>query len=475
MTGRSNRGRRTMVLAAVIALAVLGVGSYFFVRLGDQAERGASPASPSAHASTSHPTTAPISPAPTPPPTVLAPGAGSGPLPTSKGVLRALGARLADPRLGTGVSADVADLATGTGLLDDHATRLGQPASTAKIVTAVAALQALPADFRFVTTVLAGATPGQVVLVGGGDPTLSAAKRGAAPAYDGAPRISALAASTLAAGATQVSQVVVDGSRFTGPAIGPGWDGDDVGGGDVAPVSALTVDGGRVNPRSRVRTGEPDLAAGRAFAAALGVPGATVTRGTAPAGAKVLATVSSAPVGQLVAQMLSTSDNVLAEYLIRQVAIRTGRPASFTGGAAAVRAVVSALGVPPAEVSMADGSGLSRADRLAPAALVATLRAAAAPGHGRLHALIGDLPVGGYSGTLAGRYRSGSAAHAAGQVRAKTGTLTGVSTLAGVVTDDDGRVLAFAFLADEVATSGTTGAESALDEAAAALAGCGCR
>jgi serine-type D-Ala-D-Ala carboxypeptidase/endopeptidase (penicillin-binding protein 4) len=97
--------------------------------------------------------------------------------------------------------------------------------------------------------------------------------------------------------------------------------------------------------------------------------------------------------------------------------------------------------------------------------------------HPVLHNIITSLPVAAWSGTLADRYLPGSAGAAgAGVVRAKTGTLTGVSTLAGIVHDADGRLLVFAFLADQVppSASGTKAAEGALDRLAADLAGCGC-
>jgi D-alanyl-D-alanine carboxypeptidase/D-alanyl-D-alanine-endopeptidase (penicillin-binding protein 4) len=123
---------------------------------------------------------------------------------------------------------------------------------------------------------------------------------------------------------------------------------------------------------------------------------------------------------------------------------------------------------------MFDGSGLAASDRLDAATLTGVLRLAVTTP--RLHPLLAGLPVAGWSGTLDNRYLSGTAASAAGDVRAKTGTLTAVSTLAGVVHTRSGRLLVFAFLADRVPPSyaGTTAADAALDRVAAALASCGC-
>jgi D-alanyl-D-alanine carboxypeptidase/D-alanyl-D-alanine-endopeptidase (penicillin-binding protein 4) len=97
----------------------------------------------------------------------------------------------------------------------------------------------------------------------------------------------------------------------------------------------------------------------------------------------------------------------------------------------------------------------------------------ASPRHPELRRVLTDLPVAGFSGTLAARFRTRGTLHAAGLVRAKTGTLSGVSTLAGVVVDADGRLLAFALMADRAPYF--VAAEAALDRTAAVLAGCGCR
>jgi len=173
--------------------------------------------------------------------------------------------------------------------------------------------------------------------------------------------------------------------------------------------------------------------------------------------------------------MLLASATVLAEALARQVAVAVGLPASFAGAADAVRQVLGRLGVPIQGERLVDGSGLSSRNRITPAVLVAVLRAALSADHPALHALVPGLPVGGYDGTLERRYASGPAAAAAGSVRAKTGTLDGVSSLAGLVSDRDGRLLVFAFVANGVPVGGTLAADAALDSAAAALAGCGCR
>jgi D-alanyl-D-alanine carboxypeptidase/D-alanyl-D-alanine-endopeptidase (penicillin-binding protein 4) len=323
---------------------------------------------------------------------------------------------------------------------------------------------------RLTTRVVAGRN-GAVVLVGGGDPTLSGARPGQAPPYENAARISNLAAQ-LRRAHLHPRAIVVDDSLFTGPAVSPAWAPEDVPSGYASAITAVLADGGRAAPSDYIRSAQPDLAAGRELAAALGSPRLPVSRGHAPPGARQLATVSSAPIGVLVEQMLQTSDNVIAECLARQVALAKHQPASFTGAAAAVRAVLTRLGVDPGP-GMEDGSGLAARDRLAPRSLVDVLRLAAGRAHPQLHAVVAALPVAAWSGTLAGRYVQGAARGAAGRVRAKTGSLSGVATLAGLVHDRSGRLLAFALMADR--TQSTFDAETAEDAIAARLAACGCR
>lgn len=245
------------------------------------------------------------------------------------------------------------------------------------------------------------------------------------------------------------------------------------------------VDGARLRPVTDPliavpRDPEPDLAAGRALLTALkphgvAVAGASVLRGTAAPAARELATVSSPPVAELVERMLRLSDNDTAEALARHLALRSGWPATFAAGADAVRRVVEGLGVPPGSIVLADGSGLSRDDRVQPAAVTRLLVLAAGPAHPELRPVVTGLPVAGFAGTLVDRFRTGPPAVAAGVVRAKTGTLEDVSALAGIVVDADNRLLAFDLTADAVPGRSVSRAERLLDRAVAALAGCGCR
>ena len=460
----------TRLLVALLAATVVGGAGAALVTLWDDR----SPTPSAAPSPTGPPVRAALLPEVQP----------DAPLPTTDGLQEALRVGLADPALRGGVVVSVVDAATGRPLWERAADEPLLPASTAKIVTAVAVLTALPPDRRLTTAVVAGGAPGEVVLVGGGDPTL--AGPAAEPGYPAPALLTDLAARARAAlGSTAVTRVLVDDSLFTGERLGPGWTPGYVASGAVAPVGSLMVDGGRVRPDRRARHDDPALAAGRALARLLSPDAAVeVARGTAPPGAAELGAVSSPPVPLLVEQMLARSDNDLAEALARHVAVARGQPASFAGAAVALEQVVGPLldevDVGRDALALVDGSGLSRLNRLEPAALTRLLaRVAADDGSGvaeRLSPVLTGLPVAGFTGTLDDRYRRGGALPAAGVVRAKTGTLDGVSALAGLVRTADGRLLAFDLTAQGVPFGAATlRAEAALDRLAAGLAACGCR
>jgi serine-type D-Ala-D-Ala carboxypeptidase/endopeptidase (penicillin-binding protein 4) len=138
-----------------------------------------------------------------------------------------------------------------------------------------------------------------------------------------------------------------------------------------------------------------------------------------------------------------------------------------------VLATVKGAGIDTTGATLVAGSGLSRQDKVPAGTLAAVLRGAADGKLGNAAGLLSGLPVAGFDGTLADRGDTDPKTYP-GSVRAKTGTLLGVHALAGTVVTEDGRLLAFALLAD--GTSGSeTAAESALDDIATQLTRCGCR
>jgi D-alanyl-D-alanine carboxypeptidase/D-alanyl-D-alanine-endopeptidase (penicillin-binding protein 4) len=414
---------------------------------------------------------------------VLTPVSATAPVPTAAGLAKVLAPLLSARALGSHVGAVVTDQATGDVLFSYRGDDEFATASTTKLLTAAAALEVLGPDYRIRTTVVPGPKAGQVVIVGAGDPTLaSAPPAGFVPAPASLPQLARATALALKASGRTSVQVGYDTSLFTGSRTSAAWPRAYVTSGVVAPVTALSVDEGRVGriaEGSAPRVPDPALAAAKAFARQLGKQGITVT-GTptavaAPTGATPMAMVSSPTLSDLLGWMLSTSDNDLAEALAHLVAHAAGQPASFPGGVTAVTAAVQALGLPTDQLQLYDGSGLATQTRVQPEVLGRLLALASTPEHPELRPLLTGLAVAGFSGSLEQpRFAGPSTRWAAGLVRGKTGTLTGVSALAGTVDDVSGRSLAFVFVADRLPAGGTLPARATLDQLGAAVASCGC-
>ncbi|MDQ3735784.1 MAG: D-alanyl-D-alanine carboxypeptidase/D-alanyl-D-alanine-endopeptidase [Actinomycetota bacterium] len=398
---------------------------------------------------------------------------GDEPLPDPAVLATALAPALADRRLGGRLLARVVDVTDGQILFDSGGDQPTTPASNLKLLTAFAALTTLDPGLRLQTRVVVGEAPGQIVLVGGGDPTLS--RTAPSLSYPEAATVIDLAEQVLDKSGGQITAIVVDGSLYTGPTVSPEWRTGDAPSTYAAPITAAMVDGGRSSAGSRSRSSTPDLDAGAALAAALGLPDLPVIAGVAPPTAELIAEVDSAPVSRLVETMLAFSDNMVAESLARQVAIARGKSADFAGAAAAVSEAVAAAGLDVTGMQILDGSGLAAQNSVTPKLLTDLLRAVAIEdADPRLAAIASGLAVAGYDGTLFERYAGGPAV-GAGSVRAKSGTLNGVNALSGYVVTADGRVLAFALIADQLPAGPLIGGEPVLDAVAGILAACGCR
>jgi len=417
--------------------------------------------------------------------------AGQGTLPTASGLAAMLGTTLPAGDTGPDVGVEIADARTGNVLYADNGATLATPASTTKVATAVATLAVLGPDARFTTSVRK--VQGGIVLVGGGDPTLAVNSYPASD-YPQPATLAALAASTaraLKAEGTSSVQLDYDTSRYSGPDMAEGWTDSDISTGNVTPIVSLEADQGRLTTDGtledsddgtnfRARTTDPVGMTVAAFADLLGKDGITVTGTpaamTAPASAPVLASVSSPPLSQIAEQMLSESNNVIAENMARQLAIAMGLPATFSGAADAVTTELRRLGV-TTPISLVDGSGLSPDDGIAPETLVRVLEVASA-GPPAIRAAITGLPIAGFTGTLSagGSVFGGIDGAARGVVRAKTGNLATVAALAGLVYDRSGALLIFAIMAPQVPGAAMLPVTAgAIDTAAAGLAECGCR
>lgn len=398
------------------------------------------------------------------------------PSPTASGVAAALRKPLTARALGGSAQYSVFDPASNSELAGVAGQAPATPASTTKVLTAAAVLQALGADARLATTVTQTG-PGRLTLVGGGDPLLQVRKNkggSRASLAELARRTSSALRAAIGQGSPSV-QLDYDDSLFAGPTRSPSWEASYTkpARAIVPPIGSLMADRGFVGGAVDE---DPGLATARAFADRLRQEGVKVRGAVSKANpgrpATPIAQVFSPPMADLVGEMLRYSDNVTAEVLGHLAGGRTTGSYSFTGGAEATMKALMGLGVSTVGLVLRDASGLSRSNLIPPITLAQTLAAALMNKTPELWSIIAGLPVAGFDGTLADRFVKGNARAGRGYVRAKTGTLTGVSALAGTVVTASGRTLVFAFMAPR--TPDTFGAEEAWDRAASVLAGCGC-
>jgi D-alanyl-D-alanine carboxypeptidase/D-alanyl-D-alanine-endopeptidase (penicillin-binding protein 4) len=470
--GRWLRRTTTALVVALLATAAVAIPTDLGERLGVAAPPPPDPVTEPAEVPPPPGLTLPLPPAARP---VAAPSGAE--RPAARAVRGSLQRLVTAPRLGRRVAVQVAGVRGGP--VYRFGVTVVTPASTMKLLTAQAALQALGPDHRFATTVMGRGA--RLVLVGGGDPLLA---RAPAPEgfadYPERADLTTLARRTAGRlrreGRASV-RLAYDASLFAGPSVNPHWEPDYVPDDVVSPISALWVDEGRAVTGLADRSANPPAAAAAAFAAALRGQGIVVrgpvAPGTAGPAASELARVESAPVAQVVQHVLEISDNEGAEVLARHVALAQARPASFSGAARAVTDVLASLDVDLDGAVILDGSGLSRGNRLPVDTLLDVLAVGSAPGHPEVRATVTGLPVAGFTGSLAYRFETGSPA-GLGSVRAKTGTLTGVHGLAGVVTSRDGLVMRFVAIADRVREPQTQFTRDRLDQIASALAACTC-
>ncbi|WP_241983025.1 D-alanyl-D-alanine carboxypeptidase/D-alanyl-D-alanine-endopeptidase [Cryobacterium flavum] len=438
----SQHRRAWLIAAGALVFVLLGSGAVF---AGTQTG-GNEPAAASAVSSS----TATPSPTPTVDPARPVPAEA-----TTASRLRtcSVAGLAADTRLAD-FQAQVVNATTGEVLFDRGGTTSSRTASVMKVLTSAAALNVLGSDYRATTRVVKGAEPGQIVLVGGGDLTLSRLPTGQEPFYTGAAHLDDLATQTMVAWAADpanppITSLVLDSSYFSGPDWDDGWARTELGLGYMPEITALMVDGDRNEPTrsTSARSEDPIARAGQAFADALG-GGLAISQATAPAGAAQLGAVQSAPVSTLIQQSLIVSDNTIAEMLARLVAIENGAGNSFSALQQGIVGGLAAYGIDTTDMIIKDGSGLSPNNAVSPAYLTALFVKVNAR-EGNLGVLFDGLPVaGGPRGSLSYSDRFAGANSAAdGAVFAKTGWIDTGYTLAGVIHSADGTPLTFAIYA----------------------------
>ncbi|KZF04285.1 D-alanyl-D-alanine carboxypeptidase [Rhodococcus sp. EPR-157] len=455
--GRKRRRTRILLVLGVIVVLAAGGTAVAAIVPGASGNDSAAPTAPEPDPVMLVPAIAPIS--------------DSAPAPTEVGLTDALAPVVGAPGLGsfTGV---VADAGTGRVLWSQGSDTPMTPASTAKVLTAAAAMLALSPEHRVTTRVVKGASDGEIVIVAAGDPTITAQPMGSPGFYPGAARIDDMV-EQIARSGTPFDRIVVDTSIYDGPTMAQGWFTPDVAAGYITPIEPIMIDGGRSVPLEdeSARSAEPALDAGRALARGLGIDPARVSIGTAPEGADQVASVQSAPLRDRLGQMMGRSDNVLAEAVGREIAIETNTAASFAGAVDSVGQTLFAAGYDLTGMKLHDLSGLSVDDLIPARILDQILTSAAGSEKPDLRPMLDYLPVAGSTGTLTDRYASNDRV-GAGWVRAKTGTLSAASALAGYVVDVDGRALTFALMSNDVPPEVS---RPALDAVASTLRMCGCR
>lgn len=321
------------------------------------------------------------------------------------------------------------------------------PASNNKLFTTAAALKKLGAQYQIRTPVFGNSaepTLQTLRVIGQGDPSLSTNQ------------LVLLARQLQQRGVRQVNLLIGDDTVFRGASFNPFWDEEDRGQGYAAPINSLMVNQNNIYYGAAVpNPGNYFVGEFRKVLANAGIKVANSTlvrRTPAPAGEVELAAVVSQPLSSLIAESNQESDNIYAEALLKTLG-RLQDPNSSdsnTSGVAAVRSILTELGVNPNRYSMVDGSGLANRNRASAEALVQTLQGMALQPEAPIFRR--SLAVAGQTGTLKSRFR-GSPAQ--GIVAAKTGTITGVVSLAGYITPPNYSPLVFGVIVNSGSSPST--------------------
>jgi D-alanyl-D-alanine carboxypeptidase/D-alanyl-D-alanine-endopeptidase (penicillin-binding protein 4) len=353
--------------------------------------------------------------------------------------------------LGAASGVRVVEADSGRLLYAHDQTRLLTPASNTKIVTSSTALARWGADYRFRTELYVPPDPpdtggvlrGNVYIKGYGDPTLSTRayarnvlRRPAASIEDFVPALQAMGVTRIA------GHIVGDESYFDSRRTVSSWSSGDWA--YCGPISALSLNRGVVDGH---RVGDPPHAVATKLtrlleAAGIEVSGGPMT-GRVPAGWLLRYTEYSPPLALVLRALNKPSDNFFAEMLTKGLGAAFRGSGTTAAGVKVEAAFLAESGIPATQFRLYDGSGLSHGNKLTAFAAARLLRVMARRADAGVYH--DSLSIAGRDGTLARRMRG---TPAAGNVYAKTGTLTGVSCLSGYVTAANGTRLIFSILMD---------------------------
>ncbi len=327
----------------------------------------------------------------------------------------------------------VYDLTDGLPLYAVNAAQRMRPASCQKVVTAITALDCLGGDYQLRTEfrtkgkVVNGVLQGDLIVVGGMDPMVSPDEL-----FEAAQNIRQKQGIESITGG-----IVYDLSMREDKPLGWGWCWDD----DYGPLSALLVNGKDTFEKNWLQ--------------ALSQAGIKVNskgKGQTAGGREQAKTVYSIrhSIDELLNPMMKNSNNIYAECLFYQTAAFGGKKgAGHKEAGQRTEQLLSKIGLDPSPYRIADGSGLSLYNYVSAEMLVALLGYAWRNESIKEH-LLTSLPISGFDGTLKSRM---TGTEADGNVRAKTGTVTGISSLAGYITAANGHTLAFAIINQGVSSS----------------------
>lgn len=334
----------------------------------------------------------------------------------------------------------VYDLTDSEPLYAVNAAHRMRPASCQKLVTAITALHYLKSDFRLHTDfrikgkVVNGVLQGDLIVVGGMDPMVTADEL-----FQAAATIKQQQGIGSIAG-----NIIYDRSMREDAPYGWGWCWDD----DYGPLSALLVDGKDqfeqkwTEALEKVGIKAPNLNPSPKEEGRNGRKGSNSLSPRGEIGGTLVYSIRH-DLDLLLEKMMKESNNIYAECLFYQTAATTGKKG---GGhrevAARTEELLQRIGLQPDRYKIADGSGLSLYNYASAEMLVALLGYAWRTERIREH-LLPSLPIAGYDGTLKNRMIGTTAE---GNVKAKTGTVTGISSLAGYLTAANGHILAFAII-----------------------------
>lgn len=341
------------------------------------------------------------------------------------------------------VGINVVSVETGEVVYAKNANKLHHPASTTKLFTAATALAKLGSNFQFETTLYAEGTTdthviGNLYLKGSGDPLLDSAD------------IVALCDTLIESGIKSIKgDIFVDETYFDTVREGPGWMWDD----KPFHVSALSIR----DLEPDVKTGSRAIACGKLLKTTLLQNGVdvsgNVSSGIVPSEAQMISNHLSPPLTDIIKLMNKPSDNWIAEFLFKTIGAKIkGEPGTWRKGRDSVTEFLGEIMDEPPAHRFVDGSGLSRYTLLN-TELLTNLLVYMYHNFELMPEFTASLPIAGVDGTLRNRMHG---MYAEKVLRAKTGTLSGVSALAGYTNTADGEVFAFGILISHYVGSSAT-------------------